>query len=60
MATFVKTAADKWKAVIRLSGWPTQCKTFRLKRDATDWARRTEDELVRSVFVEREVRRNKK
>jgi hypothetical protein len=59
VATIVKTPAGKWKAVVRLSGWPTKCKTFRLKRDATDWARRVEDELVRSVFIERDVRRNK-
>jgi hypothetical protein len=59
MATFVKTPAGKWKAVVRLSGWPTQCKTFRLKREATDWARRVEDELVRSVFIERAARPGK-
>lgn len=51
MATFVKTESNTWKAVIRKRGWPTVIKTFRTKRDATDWARRTEDEMVRGVFI---------
>lgn len=42
-----------WKAVIRKQGWPTTAKTFRTKRDAEDWARRTEDEMVRGVFIDR-------
>ncbi|WP_225181507.1 hypothetical protein [Pectobacterium aroidearum] len=28
-------------------------KTFRLKRDAEDWARPTEDEIVRGVYIKR-------
>ncbi|MDR0933749.1 MAG: site-specific integrase [Burkholderiaceae bacterium] len=51
MATFVRTESDTWKALIRKKGWPTLSKTFRTKRDAMDWARRTEDEMVRGVFV---------
>lgn len=51
MATFVKTESDTWKALIRKRGWPTVSKTFRTKRDATDWAHRTEDEMVRGVFI---------
>lgn len=53
MATFVKTRSGTWKAVIRKTGFPTTIKTFRLKRDAEDWARRTEDEMVRGLFVQR-------
>lgn len=53
MATFVKTPSGTWKAVIRKTGWPTTSKTFRTKRDAQDWARRTEDEMVRGVYIER-------
>lgn len=53
MATLVKTPSGTWKAVIRKQGWPTSAKTFRTKRDAEDWARRTEDEMVRGVFIER-------
>lgn len=53
MATFVKTPSGTWKAVIRKTGWPTTAKTFRTKRDAEDWARRTEDEMVRGVYIRR-------
>ncbi|MEO7773381.1 MAG: integrase, partial [Steroidobacteraceae bacterium] len=53
MATLVKTPKGEWKAVVRLTGWPVVAKTFRVKRDATDWSRATEDEMVRGVFVNR-------
>ncbi|EJM34312.1 site-specific recombinase XerD [Pseudomonas sp. GM33] len=53
MATLVKTPSRTWKAVIRKNGWPTASKTFRTKRDAEDWARRTEDEMVRGVYIQR-------
>ena len=53
MATITKTPAGTWKALIRKQGWPTTAKTFRVKRDAEDWARRTEDEMVRGVYIER-------
>lgn len=53
MATFIKTPASKWKAVIRKQGWPTTSKTFRTKRDAEDWARRSEDEMARGVHIQR-------
>jgi integrase len=53
MATIVQTPSGKWKAVIRKNGWPTTIKTWRLKRDADDWARRTEDEMARGVFIQR-------
>ncbi|NLY34475.1 MAG: site-specific integrase [Alcaligenaceae bacterium] len=53
MATIVKTPSGTWKAVIRKTGWPTSSKTFRTKRDADDWARRTEDEMVRGVYIQR-------
>ena len=53
MATIVKTHSATWKAVIHKSGWPTIAKTFRTKRDAQDWARRTEDEMVRGLYIQR-------
>ena len=53
MATITKTPSSTWKAVIRKRGWPTSIKTFRTKRDAQDWARRTEDEMVRGVYIDR-------
>ncbi len=33
--------------------WSTTIKTFRTKRDAQDWARRTENEMVQGVYVNR-------
>jgi integrase len=53
MAAIVKTPSGTYKALIRRQGWPTTSKTFRTKRDAEDWARRTEDEMVRGVYVQR-------
>jgi len=53
MPTIVKTPSGTWKAVVRKTGWPTTAKTFRVKRDAVDWARRLEDEMVRGVYVDR-------
>ena len=53
MATITRAPSKAWKAVIRRKGWPTISKTFRTKRDAADWARCTEDEMVRGVYVKR-------
>lgn len=53
MATIVKTPAGTWKALIRKTGWPATAKTFRTKRDAEDWSRRTEDEMVRGMYIQR-------
>jgi integrase len=53
MATITKTPSNTWKAVIRRVGWPATVKTFRTKRDAEDWARRVEDEMVRGVHIQR-------
>ncbi len=53
MATIIKNMSGNWKAVIRKIGWPTTSKTFRTQRDAKDWSRRTEDEMVRGVFIDR-------
>jgi len=44
MATIVKTKSGFWKAIFRITGNPIVTKTFQIKRDATDWARATEDE----------------
>jgi hypothetical protein len=53
MATIIQTSAGTWKAIIRKSGWPTDIKTLRLKRDAEDWATLTEGEMVRGVYIRR-------
>ena len=49
MAAITKTTSNPWKAIIRKRGWPTTIKTSRTKRDAEDWARSTEYEMVRGV-----------
>jgi len=53
VATIIKRPSGTWKAIIRKAGWPLKAKTFRTKRDAEDWARRTEDEMVRGVHIVR-------
>ncbi len=53
MATITRTPSKTWKAIVRKRGWPTTIKTFRTKRDAEDWARSTEDEMVRGVYIDR-------
>ena len=53
MATINKTKSGTWKAQVRIAGWPNQIKTFRIKRDAENWARTTEDEIVRGIHVPR-------
>lgn len=53
MASVIKTASGTWKAYVRKQGFPPQIKTFRTKRDADDWARRVEDEIVRGVHIVR-------
>jgi len=53
MATITKTPSGTWKVLIRKAGWPANIKTFRTKRDAEDWGRRLEDEMVRGAFIQR-------
>lgn len=53
MATIARTASGTWKAMVRRQGWPQAIKTFRLKRDAEDWARGVEDEMTRGVYSRR-------
>lgn len=58
MATLTKTNAGSWKAEIRRKGWPKVYKNFRTKRDAEDWARAKEDEMVRGSFIARDKSEN--
>lgn len=53
MATITKTPSNTWKAVVCKRGCPVTIKTFRTKRDAADWARSAEDEMVRGVYINR-------
>jgi integrase len=53
LASIIKTPSGTWKAIIRRANWPTVIKTFRIKRDAENWARTTEDEIIRGIYVPR-------
>jgi len=53
MVSTIKTASWTWKAYVHKQGFSPQIKTFRTKRDADDWARRVEDEIVRGVYIVR-------
>ena len=53
IATITKTSSGRWKAIIRRKGWSIVSKNFRIKRDAQDWARTTEDQIVRGIYVQR-------
>ena len=42
-----------WQAIIRKRGHPSQTRTFRTKRDAEAWAKVTESEMLRGVWLDR-------
>lgn len=42
--------SQKWQAVVRKKGYPTQTKTFLTKFDADKWATQCEADMSRSVF----------
>lgn len=39
-----------WRAVIRIKGYPTTCKTFDQKQEAEDWAQETEQRIKLQQF----------
>ena len=53
MASVTKTPSGTWKALVRKRGYVAEIKTFRIKRDADDWARGVEDEMVRGMYIRR-------
>jgi integrase len=53
MASVTKTPSGTWKALVRKRGYVAEIKTFRTKRDADDWARGVEDEMVRGMYIRR-------
>ncbi len=53
MATLSKTPQGQWRARVRRTGWPPTSKVFRTRRDAADWARSIEDEMVRGLYLRR-------
>lgn len=51
MATITERENGKWQAKVRRSGWPTESRTFRTKKDAEAWARATEREMDVGGFI---------
>lgn len=52
MATIQMTPAGTYRVQIRRRGLPTISKTFRARKTAKEWARKTESELERSVYLD--------
>ena len=57
MATIREKAPYQWQAQIRRMGWPNQNATFRTKKDAEAWARKSEAEMDRGLFVDQSAGR---
>lgn len=53
MASIINRGPFQYQAIIRRKGYPSVTKTFEHKRDAEDWSKVTEAEMVRGVFVSR-------
>ena len=53
MASIINRGPFQYQAIIRRKGYPSVTKTFESKRDAEDWSKVTEAEMVRGVFVSR-------
>lgn len=53
MATIDKRGDLQWRARVRVKGFPVQTKTFLTKADAEKWAKVTESEMIRGVFIPR-------
>jgi len=52
MATVQQTPAGTFRVQIRRRGLPTLSKTFKTRKTALQWARKTESELERSVYLD--------
>lgn len=55
MATITNRGPYQWQAKVRRKGFPTQTRTFDYKADAEAWARDVENDMDRSVFVDRSL-----
>ena len=51
MATIRKRGEYQWQAMIRRKGHAPQSRTFENRKDAEAWARKTESEMDRGVFI---------
>ena len=53
MALIEKRGNLQWRARIRKNGFPQQSKTFNSRKDAEDWAKVVESEMIRGTFIAR-------
>ncbi len=53
MASTVKRGEYQYQATVRRKGYPKQFKTFESEREARDWAKVIESEMIRGVFTDR-------
>lgn len=53
MASIVKRGEYQYQATVRRKGYPKQFKTFESEREARDWAKVIESEMIRGVFTDR-------
>lgn len=53
MASIRKRGEHQWQAEVRKKGHPPQRRTFLARADAERWARQTESDIERGVFVDR-------
>ena len=58
MASIARRGNLQWRARVRIKGYPVQTRTFETRTDAETWAKITESEMVRGVFVSRKEAEN--
>jgi integrase len=58
MATIEKRGEFSYRALIRIKGYPSKSRTFMTKKDAERWAKQTETDIERGIFIDlREAQR---
>jgi integrase len=55
MASISYRGPHQYQAQIRRKGYPTQTETFETRREAEDWAKKTEFEMTSGSFIDRSV-----
>ena len=58
MASIARRGNLQWRVRVRVKGYPVQTRTFETKTDAEAWAKITESEMVRGVFISRKEAEN--
>ena len=58
MASIARRGNLQWRVRVRIKGYPVQTRTFETRNDAEAWAKITESEMVRGVFISRKEAEN--